>query len=584
MYLPDEDEVAHLKYGCLPEVTISSLTETGRMESSIQVPLQRRYTSRKPVIPSSLANTPCADLGTDGLLDLLNTTLGTSYARNTTALSSLLESYITSNYDFGTAYAHLRPRWYDDLTTIKVKLHSREALDKGMRQDVLVDNRIIEPRVPPRRIWDLCSNRVVPWWIIRWRPWGISHAWMDEKDRSEVWTPINGREWPVPIPNDANLDLIRIEMLNLGAEYVWLDVLCLGQRGGGNDNLRKEEWRLDVPTIGWVYLRANKVVYYLSGLGRPLGFKAGDLGSDRCWFRRAWTLQEVSKNSVIAGDTGDEGNTVEEDVRARFHDQLSSLESMRSDHSVFDVLSRMQNRASTYPVDKVAGLAHLLQSLEIPAYCGTQSEEGAWTALVNLMSNRSHRGQMFFLYPEPGNGNSRWRPSWKQVMTEILPSTYKTLLFDGCLPQGMEDADQYEGYCIESAYVRGLSERDPQGQPRRGEFIAKDGNGTSHTFAIVATHQYPIPDGTYALICSDPYDGSSYKEGTYEFGKQYWVVGKSMPGQRFEKVSVFELNGSEQIKRAVDPGILKARPGFYSCGGILREGGFYSRICYTYLV
>ncbi len=57
----------------------------------------------------------------------------------------------------------------------------------------------------------------------------------------------------VPIPKDANLDLIRIEMLNLGAEYAWLDVLCLRQLGGRGEDLRKEEWKLDVPTIGHVY-------------------------------------------------------------------------------------------------------------------------------------------------------------------------------------------------------------------------------------------------------------------------------------------------------------------------------------------
>ncbi len=61
-------------------------------------------------------------------------------------------------------------------------------------------------------------------------------------------TPINGYEWPVPMPKDANLDLIRIEMLNLGAEYAWLDVLCLRQEGGKGKHLRVEEWKLDVPT------------------------------------------------------------------------------------------------------------------------------------------------------------------------------------------------------------------------------------------------------------------------------------------------------------------------------------------------
>lgn len=50
---------------------------------------------------------------------------------------------------------------------------------------------------------------------------------MKEEDRADVLTRINGQEWPVPIPKDANLDLIWIEMLNMGTEYVWLDMLCL---------------------------------------------------------------------------------------------------------------------------------------------------------------------------------------------------------------------------------------------------------------------------------------------------------------------------------------------------------------------
>ncbi|PBK65503.1 hypothetical protein ARMSODRAFT_961180 [Armillaria solidipes] len=58
------------------------------------------------------------------------------------------------------------------------------------------------------------------------RPRPISHVWMDEKDRTTVWTPINRHEWPVPIPKDVHLNLIRIEMLNLGLEYTWLDILC----------------------------------------------------------------------------------------------------------------------------------------------------------------------------------------------------------------------------------------------------------------------------------------------------------------------------------------------------------------------
>ncbi len=73
---------------------------------------------------------------------------------------------------------------------------------------------------------------MVPYWISDSFPQPISHAWAGEKDRVDVLTPINGMEWPVPIPKDTNLNLIRIEMLNLGVQYTWLDVLCLRQKGG----------------------------------------------------------------------------------------------------------------------------------------------------------------------------------------------------------------------------------------------------------------------------------------------------------------------------------------------------------------
>ncbi|KAK0445646.1 uncharacterized protein EV420DRAFT_1277031 [Desarmillaria tabescens] len=50
---------------------------------------------------------------------------------------------------------------------------------------------------------------------------------MGERDRVDVPTPINQEEWPMPMSKDANLHLIRTEALNLRAEHVWLDDLCL---------------------------------------------------------------------------------------------------------------------------------------------------------------------------------------------------------------------------------------------------------------------------------------------------------------------------------------------------------------------
>ncbi|KAK0221304.1 hypothetical protein IW262DRAFT_1296032 [Armillaria fumosa] len=60
---------------------------------------------------------------------------------------------------------------------------------------------------PARRVWDLYANRVVPYWTAIKYPWAMSHAWVDKNGLKRAMTPM-----------DADLDLIRIEVLNLGAE------------------------------------------------------------------------------------------------------------------------------------------------------------------------------------------------------------------------------------------------------------------------------------------------------------------------------------------------------------------------------
>ncbi len=74
----------------------------------------------------------------------------------------------------------------------------------------------------------------------------------------------------------------------------------LRQEGGKGEHLRMEEWKLDVPTIGSVYEVAH-VVCYFNGLGRPLHLTLDDFESDRSWFRRAWTLQEITRDPIIGG-------------------------------------------------------------------------------------------------------------------------------------------------------------------------------------------------------------------------------------------------------------------------------------------
>ncbi|KAK0184113.1 hypothetical protein F5146DRAFT_1076046 [Armillaria mellea] len=362
---------------------------------------------------------------------------------------------------------------------------------------------------------------------------------MDETDRKSVLTPVNGYQWPVPIPKDTDMDHIRNEMLNFGAEYVWLDVLCLRQTGGDEEDKRSAEWAVDVPSIGRVYEMAEKVVYYFCGLGRPFTAEQCDLESDRSWFRRAWTLQEINKRPIIGGTTID-NDMVYEMMPAKFREQLLSLEKIArrisNQTDIFAILSHMRDRVSTKPIDKIAGLAYLLHPVIIPAYYEAQSEEDAWTALVNVITH-DYKAPMLFLYPEPGNGNEMWRPSWNQVMNGQLPFYDPKLLYDPVIWDQETNTHLYGVRVIESALVRRLDREGRQGMPRRGELIVKDRfRGTDHRFMIVATHQYPIAEGWYTIF-------SSCNRGLHSEDSRYWVCGQMIPGPEkvFRKVSVFQM-------------------------------------------
>ncbi|SJL10670.1 uncharacterized protein ARMOST_14061 [Armillaria ostoyae] len=563
----DEDDIlcrrsilgttTQFKYERLPRVKLSALNETGRAESTIPVLKQRSYTGRKPVITSALADTRCIDLGMDRILEILNTKLGTSYTLNDSILQSVFQSFIAQNHDFGILYANVRPYWYD-LTLIE-RIGELWMNDQERRQDCLTNNGI-SLGFPCRRVWDLCANRVVPCWVTHCgSPDPISHSWVAKEDRFDLWTPINCYEWPVPIPKDANLNLIRIEMLNQqelvpghSEEYVWLDVLCLRQEGGEREDLRTEEWKVDVPTIGSLYCNiwVPHVVYYLTGLGRPLSLKPGDLDNERNWFNRAWTLQETAKHPVIGGST-DVGLITDNDVKAKLKEKLQSVKGIR-EADVFYFLWQMQIRKSTKPLDKVAGLAYLLCGDRlrfgyIPVYDETQSQEDAWDVLVDAMES-SHKLELLFIYPEPGNGPQRWRPSWKQVMERRI------LCPDGSHPfptrnriRKLETGDfLYEGPCIESGFISGLAHGSyEEGKPRQGELVTQDGTGAPHLFNVFAYHAFPIPDGWYTLIGKGIFLVRQ-ESPAYIDCWECWVVGWRRWDQRFEKLSVINTVDSHE--------------------------------------
>ncbi|KAK0192157.1 hypothetical protein F5146DRAFT_999398 [Armillaria mellea] len=186
----------------------------------------------------------------------------------------------------------------------------------------------------------------------------------------------------------------------------------------------------------------------------------------------------------------------------------------------------MRGRISSNPVDQVGGLAFLLVSRVIPAYHAAQSADDAWATLVATM-DPWHRAILFFLYPAPGYRDriTQWWPSWDQVMSDSisLPSTDGIWVAARVRRDGDGSIDTLRCSCIESGYLQGLAQGESE---------------IPSTLEVAATHQWPIPDGFYALVGTPNYS-------------EFWVVGQFTNG-RFSKVSVVRLaveGTREQIQK-----------------------------------
>ena len=358
-------------------------------------------------IPNSLADILCEFLSTKNLLFHLNATLGTSHTLDMPGLQPCLEHALHVSRDFGALYGALRLWWSDDFTRTLEKIKARQ--DKVQRRwaDAIQGSCIQDCEIPPRRVWDLRSNRVLPFYVlpppeddyfdVPENLWTLSHSWVDERERAGVWTTINGRQWPVPVPCQTTLDHVRIELLNMGAEYVWLDVLCLRQEGGVDEKLRLEEWKLDVPTIGRIFHAIpnfRPCITYFNGLGLPLDTSITTCQSIRHWSKRVWTVQESLDTWLPGGLTADLGV----DSSALFtelHGLLSGMSSWSKQGT--GIFQAIQMRHCTTELDRIAGLAYNLGCKTLPLYDRTISVESAWTLLIKHMDRRQ-RTNCFLQY------------------------------------------------------------------------------------------------------------------------------------------------------------------------------------------
>ncbi|KAF7798520.1 hypothetical protein EIP86_009741 [Pleurotus ostreatoroseus] len=343
---------------------------------------------------------------------------------------------------------------------------------------------------------------------------GVSHSWMHEGLRHNIQTSINGNAWPVPIPIDTTLERVRIELLNKGAEYVWLDVLCLRQASSDptSEAARAEEWELDVPTIG-SEMRQNNI-----------------------------TLGLTTKSPVIYDNDGKLLSKVDSQADA-FVKRLKNVQALAKrttdkDLNLFDALDIMRQRSAVNEVDRVAGLAYLLQPTFIPVYKTSQDAENAWSQLMKSMDS-VHRAQVLFLYPGPGlrdtEDGTSWIPTWKHLMkgrNVVFPhadlSGLKPVIY-------IEYANAYRthGYLLENCRVQGLQVRDQPGPTRRGTVSLTGLDMKTYKFSVVADHQYSIPEEPCVMV------GNASLEN--------WIVGRFLASGRLQKIAVlkieFELEG-----------------------------------------
>jgi len=314
---------------------------------------------------------------------------------------------VNQGYDLGLAYAAARVAWqrfngpgFNVAVHRGLWLAKTRQIDEVRKNAVYMDEAgqelIKSPyRIMPRRIWDLKSNRVVEFQMLHSEVlareclssgsvvidlekaplppfWAITHSWTSEM--LSVNTSINQYQWTTPLPRGLDLEhSVRRELLSKGAEYVWLDVLCLRQHSTANDT--KHEWKLDVPTIGSIYRAAAGIARYFNGHGQAFSKNGWD--DPRHWLRRAWTLQEIrsenttynagilhktSAHTVLNTESVVNGKLTT--LRQALHPvvKLAAQADSSSGCSVYELVQQMAKRHATQPTDKVAGLFYLLRT------------------------------------------------------------------------------------------------------------------------------------------------------------------------------------------------------------------------------
>ena len=401
------------------------------------------------------ADIPCQDL-TDNEEVLRSLTALVGLNEDTTQakrqwIQNDFRYFAACRFDFGLAYAAARVSWkhFNDpsldsnlISIQRSQWHKHaQALDQVRSNAITIDvsnygqELITSPySIMPRRLWDLKSNRVVDFRMLNTAPstksvpafWAVSHSWTSEM--LPVWTAINQYQWPVPCPKGINLDNLRSELLAFGAEYVWLDIICLRQQSEVDclEQLRRKEWKLDVPTIGNIYRAATIIVRYFNGLG--VRFSNRGWEDARHWLQRAWTLQEIATESITinGGVPWDQGQVLldsEGEVSGKVMKlrsairpvmQLAAQVDSPQGCELYRLAQEMAKRYASQPVDKISGLFYLLRTTKLLCYNETMTDEDFWRQSFHLLPVE-RKAEILFDFPYRGLYD-QWFPTWAQVL------------------------------------------------------------------------------------------------------------------------------------------------------------------------
>ncbi|KAF8441155.1 ankyrin repeat-containing domain protein [Terfezia claveryi] len=423
---------------------------TGRLQTAVRT---RHTVFRKgDALTPDQAQVTCQGLDEEVLLHLLRELVGlgrNTLERHKVWIGNDIRYFVTHGFDLGLAYAAARVAWNDLKGKGRVArnrqswLERAEYLDKARAAVITRDSAGQELIKEPYEVMPRQSNRVVAYSMLHAKTqathqvgnsgpapaptrapfWAISHSWTD--DMEAVDTPINCHQWPVPLPRTVSLKGVRNALLELGAEYVWLDVLCLRQQSHSpSHQLKQDEWKLDVPTIGNIYRAAERVVRYFNGLGIP--FTECGWDNSRHWLRRAWTLQEIKTENTThnggvvranilntKGMIAGKNTTLRRAIRPVL--RLASEVDSPDGCSVYELAREMAKRYATQPTDKVAGLLYLLRTRELPTYDESITSEAAWAKCIPLLP-LERKVELLFDFPYGGLLQGGWFPTWKQVL------------------------------------------------------------------------------------------------------------------------------------------------------------------------